>query len=353
MNKRLLLINNGYPTEKFPNYTTYIKTINECLVKAGYGVDLLILKLIGIGAVSKFIQYLSFFIRLLHKSLFQYDIIYINHAPFTLPIFFRPSLYKKRIIIHWHGSELVSKTKYINFAILFLKSRVQSMVHIVPSLYFKGELIRIMDIDDHSIIVSPSGGIDDTLFVPTGEKKEKEFVIGFASALSRPKGVDLLLDIMKRKDYIQNIIKREVTFHVINYGSERDGFIKECNSEKLPVQIYQKMAKDKMVLYYNSLDVLLMPSIRKGESLGLVALEAMFCNVPVIAYNICAFPEFVVPGKTGMLIALSGNKNKNIESFINTIISLFHTASDLSPREVVFENYSSKKVVEQYKNLLW
>ena len=46
---------------------------------------------------------------------------------------------------------------------------------------------------------------------------------------------------------------------------------------------------------------MLMPS--NAESFGLAALEAMACGVPVVATMAGGFPEFIVPGTHGYLLA--------------------------------------------------
>ena len=54
-----------------------------------------------------------------------------------------------------------------------------------------------------------------------------------------------------------------------------------------------------MPQFYNSCDILLFPT--HHESLGLVGLEAMACNKPVVGSNCTALPEYIIPGKTGEL----------------------------------------------------
>jgi L-malate glycosyltransferase len=55
----------------------------------------------------------------------------------------------------------------------------------------------------------------------------------------------------------------------------------------------------RIVDYLSASDVLLLPSDQ--ESFGLAALEAMACEVPVIASRVGGLPEVVTDGETGFL----------------------------------------------------
>jgi N-acetyl-alpha-D-glucosaminyl L-malate synthase BshA len=55
----------------------------------------------------------------------------------------------------------------------------------------------------------------------------------------------------------------------------------------------------RIVDYLSASDVLLLPS--EQESFGLAALEAMACEVPVIASRVGGLPEVVTNGETGYL----------------------------------------------------
>ena len=57
-----------------------------------------------------------------------------------------------------------------------------------------------------------------------------------------------------------------------------------------------------IVDYLSAADVLLLPS--EQESFGLAALEAMACEVPVIASRVGGIPEVVTDGETGFLSAV-------------------------------------------------
>jgi len=58
----------------------------------------------------------------------------------------------------------------------------------------------------------------------------------------------------------------------------------------------------RIVDYLSACDVLLLPSDQ--ESFGLAALEAMACEVPVIASRVGGLPEVVTDGETGYLSAV-------------------------------------------------
>jgi glycosyltransferase involved in cell wall biosynthesis len=69
---------------------------------------------------------------------------------------------------------------------------------------------------------------------------------------------------------------------------------------------------------YNRIDILIFPTKREGESLGLVALEAMACGTPVIASNFAAPKYYVIDGVNGYKFEIS-----NVESLVFKIYSFY------------------------------
>ena len=59
--------------------------------------------------------------------------------------------------------------------------------------------------------------------------------------------------------------------------------------------------RPKMPLFWNSVDIAVVPSL--SESFGLVALEALACGVPVIASAAGGLKEIVVDGECGLLVS--------------------------------------------------
>lgn len=351
--KRILFLNNGYPTSFNSQYTTYASTIANCLKKAGYNVDLLVIRYNRrITFVYKIVKYIFYWMRALSVNLKDYELIYINHLPFVWPILLNRGLYRKKVYIHWHGGELVSNTFFIRRALKFVSPRICFYQHIVPSFYFKRKLIEILNVPSDLIFVSPSGGVDINLFIPCKKKANDErFVIGFSGALTTGKGADMLLELMKVKDEIEHIVNKKVIFKIINYGKEANYYIPLFKRATEDIEIVDKMHKKNMPSFYNSISILLFPSIRMGESLGLVVLEAMSCNRPVVTFDIRAFPEFVRSRISGELVVYSFDLRSRVEEMKKAIIKIANNYSVYSPRTVVENEYSEKSVVEFYRKL--
>lgn len=350
--KKILLINNGYPTKGLPHHSTYIRSIYRCLIDAGFKVDLLVLKLSSVKNYNKIIAYLIFWWKLKDVKLASYDIIYINHAPFAFPLFLRNNLYEKKLYIHWHGNELVSENFFIRSILNIFKRSFYKCSHIVPSLYFRKVLQSKLQISKEKICVSPSGGVNTEWFK---EKKHEEgkkvFVIGFASALDYGKGADVLESIMKHYHDLVKECTVGIIFQIIDYGKDSSFFLKKYHNLNVPLNIIKKCSKSAMYDFYTSIDILLMPSRREGESLGLVALEGMSCGLPVITFDICAFPEFIFSGVSGELVKFSFDTEKCGEEFNNAIVKVIKNYDLYASRKIVLKKYSQDTVVDFYKTL--
>lgn len=96
-------------------------------------------------------------------------------------------------------------------------------------------------------------------------------------------------------------------------------------------------------------DLFLLPS--EKESFGLAALEAMSCEVPVIATRVGGIPELVDHGKNGFLSEIG-----NVEEMADYAISLLEDEELMkefrqNAREAAVKKFNTDKIVREYENL--
>ena len=349
MRKKVLLINNGYPSERYPEYTSYIRSIEECIIGSGQGVDRLVIRFDRpITPIYKLLKYILFWLKCLIART-TCDTVYINHLPFAWPLILNPFIRKKRRIVHWHGYDLVTKSILSKVTSPFLKGFINKSINIVPSKYFSTLLEKEYPHVKHKVHISPSGGVDTELF-SAERNPPKDFTIGFASNLSAEKSADRLIYLIEHKHKIETATGRRINFHLINYGKEAEYYTDRIQQTDMNCcKVFDRMDKSQMPFFYQTIDLLVFPS--PCESLGLVALEAMSCGVPVVAYNICAFPEYIKPGVSGELAELTDTESEQNLAFLAAVVKAINNIESYTPRRVVEAGYSQASVISFYRKL--
>ncbi len=114
--------------------------------------------------------------------------------------------------------------------------------------------------------------------------------------------------------------------------------------------VYEKCSfvgkQPKIVDYLSVSDVLLLPS--EQESFGLAALEAMACEVPVVASRVGGIPEVVTDRETGFLSEV-GNIEKMAEDASRLLSDVsFRHEMGTRARESALSRYRTDIVIPQY-----
>jgi glycosyltransferase involved in cell wall biosynthesis len=146
-------------------------------------------------------------------------------------------------------------------------------------------------------------GVDIFLF-----KKSKEYdfsepiIIGNVKTLSPKYGIDILIKAFKRvvdKNPEQNIILK-----IIGDGEERENLIQLCKDLNISGKVHflGKIENSLLPSYYNSFLVSVSVSVSNSESFGVVAVESMSCECPVIVSDADGFTEVVVDNETGFIV---------------------------------------------------
>ena len=94
-------------------------------------------------------------------------------------------------------------------------------------------------------------------------------------------------------------------------------------------------------------DLLLLPS--ENESFGLVALEAMACEAPVVASKVGGLPEVIREGIDGYLIA-----PKDVKAMASRTVEILSDPEKqrrmgLNARKFAMEKFCSTKIIPLYE----
>ncbi|HYG82075.1 MAG TPA: N-acetyl-alpha-D-glucosaminyl L-malate synthase BshA [Pyrinomonadaceae bacterium] len=102
----------------------------------------------------------------------------------------------------------------------------------------------------------------------------------------------------------------------------------------------------KIADYLSAADVLLLPS--EQESFGLAALEAMACEVPVVASRVGGIPEVVTDGETGFLAEVGDVDEMSEHAARLAMDEELRREMGRRARESAVSRYSTDLVIPQY-----
>ncbi len=301
---KIFLISNMYPSAKDSLFGVFVKNFRLELEKKGVEFSAVsVIKGKKPNNLSKAVSYLKYYFSIWYNFIFKkYDLIYVHfmshNAPALALLLFLFKM-KKPLVINVHGDDVTnSKGKKIDVLNKFILKKVDLVV--TPSTYFKEMMQENYPLlSQNQIFVSPSGGVDATRFYPM-EKSENEVpILGMISRIDEGKGWDDFLKALK------SLKEKGVNFKAIiaGQGLQETAMKTMINDFDLQnnVDFLGLIKQEQLVHLYNKMDVMVFPTKREAESLGLVGLEAMSCKTPVIGGNIAGLKTYIDNNINGML----------------------------------------------------
>jgi glycosyltransferase involved in cell wall biosynthesis len=260
---------------------------------------------------------------LIHLLNGEYDIIHTHIPnPWSADCSAIASRIKKRpLVVTYHNDIIgdgvvnyIART-YNNTNLGFILKSASKIIITQPRyIYYSPYLKRYRD----KIDVIPNG-VNTERFKPVDIEKNEENTIFFLSVLDqyhRYKGLDYLLQAVK-------IIKREIRDVKLIVGGE--GMLLEHYKKMARLLEITSVVKfvgfipdDKLVEYYNKCDVFVLPSTSaKQEGFGIVLLEALACEKPVVTTEIVGTALDIRERGAGKI-----TKPKDVERLAESIIEV-------------------------------
>lgn len=350
---KIFLISNMYPSSKDPLFGVFVKNFKLLLEreKAVFSA-LSVIKGKRGNKFSKLFSYLKYYFSVSYNYLFKrYDLLYVHYLSHNSPILSLLLLKKKKpIVINVHGSDILNslgkKIDKMNAHILKKTDLV-----VVPSVYFQDIMLTNYPfLIPHNIFVSPSAGVDSTKFYPLPSIINKVPILGLISRIDAGKGWEDFLGALSL------LKKRGASFKAIiaGQGLEERQLLKMIKEQNLSenIEFLGLVKQDQLVHLYNKMDIMVFPTKREAESLGLVGLEAMSCKTPVIGSDIAGLKTYIKHNKNGLLFT-PGNVNElaeSIEKYLN-----FSEEKKSEMKEAAYstaQEYESKQVISNLHNRL-
>jgi len=281
----------------------------------------------------------------------QLDLLHVHYAiPHSISaILARESLKPNRylpVITTLHGTDITLVGADRSYLPITRYGIVQSDGVTAISQYLKDETGKTFGFDDITVIPN--------FVCPTEYQRHPVETLRKTLA---PGGEPLLVHVSNFRPVKRPVDCVEILARVLKQGIRTRLVMAGDGSERTNAEhrahclgVHDKCSfvgkQPRIVDYLSASDVLLLPS--EQESFGLAALEAMACEVPVVASRVGGVPEVVTDGETGFLSAVGDVEKMADDAGRLLADSEFRTNMGRSARESAVSRYHTNKVIPEY-----
>jgi len=303
----VLLISNMYPSEQKPYAGIFVKNQYEhlrSLVKDGDRIDIFYMKRKFTSAFGSFLKYIHAAVRFVPRCLRHYDVI---HVHFFYPLYALAFLYKlihprAKIIVTFHGGDTVKGRMHRTLFSLLAK---KGDFTIAVGRQLAGQIRATLGLTVDRILCA---GVDKNIFYKM-DGVEKEYDVLFAGSFYSVKGVDVLLDAVKK------LSDRTIRLCFAGSGPYYSEIVELSKMYNITIKVDQ--TQEQLRNLYNKSKFIIQPS--RQEGFGLVVTEALYCGTPAIVANTGGLTDQVIDGANGFV--LTSNTAEGIQCAITAALS--------------------------------
>ncbi len=185
----------------------------------------------------------------------------------------------------------------------------------------KEDILRLFDVPSEKVHVIHNG-IDPDEYQPTFDEAvlEKHGIdpaapyVLFVGRITRQKGIVHLVNAVRHLDPGTQVVLCAGAPDTPEIKAEMESAVAAARAghEGRLVWIQEMIPADEKIVLYSHARVFCTPSIY--EPFGIINLEAMACETPVVASQVGGMKEIIVPGETGLLVPLEQQAESPFEA---------------------------------------
>lgn len=209
----------------------------------------------------------------------------------------------------YHASSWIEKTAYQN---------ADGVVAVSPSM--REDVNQLYGVPDERIEVIPNG-IDTTEYRPTydvellqkhGIDPDRPYLL-FVGRITRQKGILHLVRAIRHLKGDVQIVLCAGAPDTPEIGAEMERLVTEVRRDTARdvIWIDEMLPREEVIVLYSHAAIFVCPSVY--EPFGIINLEAMACETPVVASAVGGIPGVVVDGETGRLVPFEARGETDFE----------------------------------------
>lgn len=278
-----------------PRHKKFLSTLLNDLVMAGYVKE---------ADIAHGHTWYSHFAGLLLKQLVGAKLVLTTHSlephrPWKV----------EQLGTAYNASSWIERTAYQNAdGVIAVSTSMRSDVHELYGVPL--DRIRVIpngiDLAEYRPVHNPE------VLTRYGIDPNKPYVL-FVGRITRQKGIIHLVNALRYLDGDFQVVLCAGAPDTKEIGEEMAGAVEAVRSEaKQPIiWIQQMVPRVDVVPIYSHASAFVCPSVY--EPFGIINIEAMACETPVVASAVGGIPEIVVPEETGLLIPLEARGATDFE----------------------------------------
>lgn len=228
------------------------------------------------------------------------------------------SILKIRIIATVHGANFLDRGSY-SFSYFIEKLLLTSIKYDLEISVWQS-FLNYKNINTNRVVI-PNGINPEEFNKMEILPRDDIFKILFVGRLEWTKGIDILIEAVRllHDEYGNVLDEKHVEFHLVGYGYQEKEYRSLVQSYGLEKYIFFKWKKtgEDLIKEYKESKLFVLPS--RTEWFGITILEAMACNVLVIATK-CGGPEDIIENEVNWFLVEKENPQqlaKIIKKHIN------------------------------------